>query len=283
MAGTRDFKKAVLALAPLLVLFLAVTASAYRDFDPTISGDYQAQLDYLRYIEQNRSVPRADQGFAFYHPPAYYASSVAVFEAVRPLAGSLTLTDAGRATATAAWALEGVVAAAVVAGLGGSWLGMASAAAAVWLLPGQANVGSRLYPETMAGLGVALLVLGLAQLHAKRRSGGVWLALGVPLAGLGKYSGLVAVGVVVPLTLWAFRSQLRRLAMAVAPGLALLVAFYGRNLVLFGTPTPLNADLFDLRAMGGLYARYPPGFFTRVSLGRCAGERSFYGSAWKWL
>lgn len=155
MAGTRDFKRAVLALAPLLVLFLAVTASAYRDFDPAISGDYQAQLDYLRYIEQNRSVPRADQGFAFYHPPAYYASSVAVFEAVRPLAGSLTLTDAGRATATAAWALEGVVAVAVVAALGGSWLGMASAAAAVWLLPGQANVGSRLYPETMAGLGSA--------------------------------------------------------------------------------------------------------------------------------
>lgn len=283
MVDRLDTKWALLALAPLLALFLAVTASAYRHFDPAISGDYDAQVEYLRYIEEHRSVPRADQGFAFYHPPVYYAASVAAFSLLRPVAPSLTLTDAGRATATLAWLLEGVVAAIIVARLGGAWLGMAAAAAVVWLLPGQANVGTRLYPETMAGLGVALLVLGVVNLHRKRPSGYLWLGVGIPIAGLSKYSGLVAVTVVGPLALWAFRDRWARVAGAMAPGSALVAAFYGRNIALFGTPTPLNADLFDLRSLGGLYEHYPPGFFTRLSIGRCAGERSFYGSAWKWL
>jgi len=273
----------LVALAPLLVLFLFVTASAYRDFDPAISGDYDAQVDYLRYIETHHSVPRADQGFAFYHPPVYYATSVALFEVVHPFVGAVTLTGAGRATATLAWLFEGLVAAAIVVRVGGNWLARVAATAVVWLLPGQVNVGTRLYPETSVGLGVALMLLGMASLHRRQRIGYAWLALGVPVAGLSKYSGLVAVAVVVPVALWAFRDRLHGLLTVLAPGAVLIAAFYGRNVVLFGTPTPLNADLFDLRSLGGLYAHYPPGFFTRLSLGRCAGAHSFYGSAWKWF
>jgi len=267
----------------LLVLFLFVVVSAYRDFDPAISGDYDAQVEYLQFLETHHSVPRADKGFAFYHPPVYYATSVAAFKLVHPFIHSVTLTGAARATATLAWFLEGLVAAVIVMRLGGGWLAIAAASAIVWLLPGQANVGTRIYPETMAGLGVALMLLGVADLHRNKRSGFVWLALGVPTAALSKYSGLVAVVVVVPVALWAFRAHLRRLVAIMVPGGVLIAVFYGRNIALFGTPTPLNADLFDLRSLGGLYAHYPPGFFTHVSLGRCAGAHSFYGSAWKWL
>ncbi len=275
MAGRR---RTVLALLPLVVLLVLVALKAYRAFDPAISGDHDAQVEYLRWLQVHHWPPRADQGFAFYHPPLYYWASVIVAR----LAG-LGLTDGGRAMATAAWFLEGLVAAIIVVRVRGRWVGAAAAAALVWLLPGQANVATRIYPETTAGLGVALLVLAVVELRDNRRWGYIWLGIGVPVTGLSKFSGLVALVVVVPAVMWLRRDQLRRLAIALAPGAALLAAFYGRNVALYGTPTPLNADLFRIAERGPLYAHYPPGFFTRVSLGRCAAERSFYGSVWKWM
>jgi len=283
LIATARKRLALLAVVPLIALLLAVGVSAYRSFDPAISGDYAAHLDYLQYLEHHHSLPRADQGFEMYHPPGYYVVSVLVFDLVRPVHPSFTLTDAGRTVATTAWLLEGLVAAAIVARLGGNWLGIAAATAGTWLLPGQVNVGTRLYPETMAGLGVAILVLGLVSLDQDRRSGYVWLALGVPLAALAKYSGLVALAVALPLAIWTSRRSLRRLSLALTPGLLLVGVFYVRNILLFGTPTPLNADLFHLSSLGGMYAHYPPGFFVHFSLGRCAAAHSFYGSAWKWL
>lgn len=271
-------QRTALALAPLAVLLVLVAVKAYRAFEPAISGDYDAQVDYLRWLAVHHWPPRADQGFAFYHPPAYYALSVTVARIAR-----LSLTDGGRAVATAAWATEGVVVAVVVLRLGGRWIGAAAGAGLVWLLPGMANVATRIYPETLVGLGVGLCMLAVVELAEHRRSGYLWLGIGVPLAGLSKFSGLVALVVVVPAAVWLCRAELRRLAVALAPGGVLMAAFYGRNVALFGTPTPLNADLFHIDQRGPLYAHWPAGFFTRVSLGRCAAEHSFYGSAWKWL
>jgi hypothetical protein len=266
-----------LALLPLAVLGVAVGVAAYRVFDPAIAGDHSAQVEYLEFIRRRHRLPLAEQGFAMYHPPAYYLLSVVVSYV------GLSLTDAARAVATTAWALEGVVAAVIVARLGGRWAASAAAAGLVWLLPGQANVATRIYPETLVGLGVGLLVLGMVELRRESRSGYWWLGLGVPLAGLTKFSGLVALAVILPLVVWTERARLRRLAAVLAPGLGLMALFYGRNVAHYGTPTPLNADLFHLERLGGLYAAYPKGFFTRLSLGRCAAEHSFYGSAWKWL
>ncbi len=251
--------------------------AAYRVFDPAIAGDHSAQVEYLEFIRQRHRPPLAEQGFAMYHPPAYYLLSVVVSYV------GLSLTDAARAVATTAWALEGVVAAVIVARLGGRWAASAAAAGLVWLLPGQANVATRIYPETLVGLGVGLLVLGMVELRRESRNGYWWLGLGVPLAGLTKFSGLVALAVVLPVVVWTERARLRPLAAVLAPGLGLMALFYGRNVAHYGTPTPLNADLFHLERLGGLYAAYPKGFFTRLSLGRCAAEHSFYGSAWKWL
>lgn len=268
---------AVLPLVPLAVLLVAVAVKAYRAFDPAIAGDHEAHLAYLRFLRDHHRLPLAEQGFEMYHPPAYYVLSVLVANV------GLSLTDGARAVATGAWVLEGLVAAAIVARLGGRWVGGAAAAALVWLLPGQANVATRIYPETLAGLGVAVLLLGVAGIRAGDRHGYWWLALGAPLAGLSKFSGLVVLAVVVPVVVWCERDRLRPLAVALGPGLALVAAFYARNVAHYGTPTPLNADLFDLDRLGGLYADYPPRFFTRLALGPCAAERSFYGAAWKWF
>ncbi len=276
--GVSGWRRTALALLPLALLLILVAVKAYRTFDPAISGDYDAQIDYLRWLQVHHWPPHADQGFAFYHPPLYYGASVITAK----LAG-LTLTDGGRAVATVAWILEGVVAAVIVIRLGGRWVGASAAAALVWLLPGQANVATRIYPETAAGLGVAVLLLAVVALRQGRRSGYVWLGIGAPLAGLSKFSGLLALVVVVPVLVWTHRDRLRPLVTALAPGGVLLAAFYGRNVALYGTPTPLNADLFHLDQLGGLYAHYPVGFFTRIALGRCAAKHSFYGSAWKWL
>lgn len=270
-------RRTALALLPLAALGVGVALAAYRAFAPAIAGDHQAHLDYLEFVRGRHRLPLADQGFEMYHPPAYYVLSVVVSYL------GLSLTDAARAVATAAWALEGVVAAAIVVRLGGRWIGAGVAAGLVWLLPGQANVGSRIYPETLVGLGVGLLVLGMVELRRESHSGYWWLGLGVPLAGLTKFSGLVALAVVLPVVVWSERARLRKLATCLVPGLALMGLFYGRNLAHYGTPTPLNADLFHLDRLGGVYAAYPKGFFTRLSLGRCAAENSFYGSAWKWF
>jgi hypothetical protein len=273
----RDWRRTALALAPLLVLLVAVAVSAHRVFDPAIAGDHQAELDYLRFIDERHRLPLATDGFSMYHPPAYYLLSVLVSKV------GLSLTVAARSVATCAWLLEGVVAAVIVRRLGGRSIGACVAAGLVWLLPGQANVATRIYMETTVGLGVGLALLGLVELREGQRSGYWWLSIGVPLAGLSKFSGLVALAVILPVLLWMERSRLRQLAIFLAPGLVLMGLFYGRNVAHYGTPTPLNADLFNIGSLGGLYAARPPGFFTRLSLGRCAAERSFYGSAWKWL
>lgn len=270
-------RRQVAALLPLALLLVAVAVSAHAAFDPAIAGDHDAELEYLRYLDEHRRLPLATEGFAMYHPPAYYVISVAVSKL------GMGLVTAARTVATVAWVLEGLVAGAIVRRLGGRGAGMAAAVALVWLLPGQANVATRIYMETTVGLGVGLALLGLVELHQGRRSGYWWLGIGVPLAGLSKFSGLVALAVILPALAWSQRARLRQLVAALAPGLALMAAFYGRNVVHFGTPAPLNADLFRLKDLGGLYAARPPGFFTRLALGPCAAEHSFYGSAWKWL
>lgn len=272
-----DARRLVAAFLPLVVVLGGIAVSAHSAFDPAIAGDHEAHLDHLRFIDDRHRLPLATDGFEMYHPPAYYVLSVAVSRL------GLDLVTAARTVATAAWVLQGLVTAATVRRLDGRLAGMAAAAGLVWLLPGQANVATRIYMETTVGLGVGLAVLGLVELHQHRRRGYWWLGIGVALAGLSKFSGLVALAVVLPCVAWSQRGRWRPLAAALAPGGALIAAFYGRNVVHFGTPVPLNADLFRLKDLGGLYAARPPGFFTRLALGPCAAEHSFYGSAWKWL
>jgi hypothetical protein len=168
---------------------------------------------------------------------------------------------------------------------------MAAAAALVWLLPGQSMVGSMVYMETLTGLGEGLMVLGALAWSRGRRWGLVAVGVGFPLASLSKFSGLVAAFVVLPVVLWTSRQRLR-VVLALVPGAIPVAAFYVRNALVFGTPTPLNSELFGLATWDPLHRwGIPPGYFTRFDQGgshvmlgsACASYDSFWGGAWKWL
>lgn len=256
---------------------------AYRRVNPTIGFDYPGHLDYVRYIDLTLSIPLADRGWQMYHPPAYYALAAGVFEMVHRLGLAATITDVGRWVSTAAWVLEGVTAVATVRLLGGGWVASSVAAALVWLLPGQAIMGTMLYNETLTGLGVGLMTLGLVLWWRHRPVGLVPLGAGFALALLSKYSGAVAAATAFPIIIYVGRDRLRATLAALAPGLALAGAYYLRNLLVFGTPAPLNAELFDLRSWDPFGWGHPSGFFTALDLSRCAAQHSFWGGFWKWF
>src|SRR2546421_5595977 len=205
-------------LLPLAALLAYLIWHLYQRVDPTQGFDYQGHLDYLVYIDLNASLPLASQGWEMYHPPVYWALAVAIFELIHRLGAGLTLTDAGQALATAAWVLEGVVAALVVRVLGGNWVGAAAAGALTWLLIGQSIVGTALYNETLTGLGVGTLMLGGALWYQRKRGALVVLAIGFALAILSKYSGLLAALVAVPIILWVTRDRLKPTLLALLPG-----------------------------------------------------------------
>jgi hypothetical protein len=280
------------ALFPLAVALAAIVWAVYARYDGT-GFDYDGHLDYLRYVDFAGSFPLADRGWQFYHPPAYYAISAVTFEAAHRLGWPGTLTDAGRAVATTAWILEGVIAAAAVRVTGGNWVGIGAAAALVWLLPGQSIMGSMIYMETMAGLGEGMLVLGVIGWSRGRWWAPWCVAVGFPLASLSKFSGLTAAAATVPILIWVNRTQLRATLVALLPGAVMVAAFYLRNVLAFHTPTPLNSELFHLQAWDP-FGRWgnPPGFFIRFDQGLaqvprlgvpCAAVDSFWGGVWKWL
>ncbi|HEV2952565.1 MAG TPA: hypothetical protein VG015_00555, partial [Candidatus Dormibacteraeota bacterium] len=195
----------------------------------------------------------------------------------------ITLTQAGRDVSGLAWLLEGWVAIAIAGALGARWPSRAATAAVVWLLPAQAMVGSMVYNETVTDLGVGLVVLGVT-LWARNQSWGlVWLGLGLPLAGLAKYSGLDALVIAVPLAIAVRPDRWTLTVLALLPGGALTAAYYIRNLIALGTPLPLNADIFDLKNWDPIRWGHPSGYFTNLSLAGCAAPDSFVGGFWKWF
>jgi hypothetical protein len=272
-----------LTLSPLVALLAAVIWIVYQRLDPAIGFDYAGHLDYIRYIDFTGSIPLADRGWQTYHPPAFYALAAAVFEAMHRVGWAGTITDAGRWVSTSAWVLEGVTAIATVRLIGGGWVASGVAAALVWLLPGQSIMGSMLYNETLTGLGVGLLTMGLVLWWRRRTAGLALLAAGFALALLSKYSGAVAAATALPIILYVGRDRLRATVLALGPGLILGAAYYGRNLLTFGTPTPLNSELFHLATWDPIGWGHPAGFFTTLDLSRCAAHYSFWGGFWKWF
>jgi hypothetical protein len=280
------------ALTPLAILLAAVATAVYARFDGR-GFDFEGHLDYLRYVDFSAALPLANQGWQFYQPPAYYVISVLAFEAVHRVGSPASLTEVARAVATAAWVMEGFIAVAAVHVARGNWVGMVAAGTLVWLLPGQSIMGSVVYVETLTGLGEAVLVFGMLAWSRGWGWGLACIGVGFPLAALSKFSGLAAVAAAIPILLWTSRHRLRATLLTLLPGAILVGAFYLRNLLVFHTPTPLNAELFQLR-LWDPFQRWgiPPGFFTRFDqglaqiprMGRpCAAYDSFWGGAWKWL
>ena len=260
-----------------------VAVSVFRRFDGSGGSDYPGHLDYLRYIDFTASVPAADRGWQMYHPPAYYAVSALAFEALHRLGSDLSLATAGRGIAAAGWAAEGLLAVFAVRAAGGGWLAAGVASILAWLLPGQSIAGSMLYQETFTGTGIGLLVAGVSVAGRRPRLAALCLGAGFAMASLSKFSGLPPALVGGSLGAWALRRRPGLAAAGLLPAAALAALFYGRNLLLFHTPTPLNADLFDLRRWDPLPFGYPSHYFTTLHLSGCAARTSFWGGVWKWF
>lgn len=275
--------QAAILLIPLVVLFAGIVALVYARFDATKGFDYGGILDYVRYFDLTRSIPLANRGWQMYHPPAYFVATAALFEVFHQIGLTLTMTNAGQWLSTAAWFIEGVVAIAAVRAWRGSWLGAVAAAAIIWMLPGQAMVGSMLYNETMTDLAVGMVVLGIALAPRSWRWGLALVAVGIPLAALSKYSGLAAAVAAMPFVIWQFRHRLVAALLALTPGALVVALYYGRNLRVFGTPVPLNAILFDLQSWDPIGWGHPAGFFSRIDFSSCSARVSFLGGFWKWF
>lgn len=271
----------LLAFPGVLVAMVAHTAVTRLPYDQGF--DFGGHLDYIRYIDARAWLPTADEGWQMYHPPAYYALSAGAYELIHRLGAQVHMAGVGRTVALVGWLAMGAVAVGTVRALGGGWLGALVAATMAWLLPGMAMVGAMVYNETTVDLAVAALLLGLARLAAGKPFGLAIIAVAAPVAALAKFSGLAAVAATLPVLIWVGRDRISRLALALVPGGLATAAYYGRNIWLFGTPTPFNADLFHLRSWDPLGWGHPPGYFTRFDLGGCAALTSFWGGFWKWF
>lgn len=274
----------VLLIVPFAGLLAILILKVYQHLDYGLGFDYQGHLDYVRYIDFTARLPLADRGWQMYHPPAYYVTTALVFEALHRIGLPLTLTDAGRLLSCFAWIVQGIAAVIAVRALGGGWVGASAAAALVWLLPGQAMMGTMVYNETFTGLGVALVTLGVILWQRDHPRWGLpMLALGLLIAMLSKYSGLTAAVIAIPIIVRIGAHRLRWTLAALAPGLVLGLVFYLRNLLVFGTPVPLNAELFKLQTWDPYGWGHPAGFFTSFSMQPCAARSSFWAGLWKWF
>jgi tetratricopeptide (TPR) repeat protein len=256
-------------LAIVLIARAALLINNLPQLPRTIGFDTDGHEDYIRFIQQNHSLPLAQQGWEMYQPPLYYAGSALVLEACK-----LSLPD-DRARLLARL-VNGV------AGLIQCWLallclrllfpGKPAAQAAGLLvaafLPPHLYLSHYVTNEPLGGLVMTLaLYLCLRTLCAEKESVRLQIALGLALglAMLTKSSALLAVPVFLTalgLRLFAGkchapRDCLRTLAAVILPCLLVCGWYYGRVWAQFGRPIVGNWD-----ADAGLAWWQDPGFRT---------------------
>lgn len=217
--------------------------------------DAWGHLSYVLYLDLYRSVPWADQGWSYFHPPLHYAIGWVIAQA-----GDADVLVRGLAVVASAASLgvAGITAWVVRATLPGRPLLPLLAFVAVAFWPPQ------LYSSPMPGneltaafFGSAALAVFLLATRSGRPSPSVQAAAGVfaGLALLSKYSALVPLLAMVatfavrrveaPST---GRRFARNLALLVGPALLLAAPFYGRNVVEFGNPFEFSRGRVSLEA-----------------------------------
>jgi tetratricopeptide (TPR) repeat protein len=248
------------------VIAAAVAVRAWNALLGPLTWGYDAwgHVAYTIFLDLYRAVPWADQGWSYFHPPLHYAVGWALAQfgngelLVRGLAvwgGLASLSTSG----CAAYLANRITPERPDLVMG--------AFAAVAFLP------AHLFMSPMPGNEMTLtaltsLTLAVLVAFGSRSGRGLWgdVALGVllGLALLTKFTGLIALGVVIAsIGVWtalAERPDWRRaVARAARIGvLALLVCapYYARNLQTFGTPFQLSRDFALVRSVEG---GQPPG------------------------
>lgn len=235
-------------------------------FGPLFYGyDEWAHVSYIFFLDLYRSLPYADQGWSYFHPPLYYALgwAIAQISSAESLIRGLGLLGAAASLGTAALAalvvrrwLEGPPALA--------WL----AFVAVALLPVHVYTSVMVGNEMLACfVASSALTCFLMNEHRESPRLGLDLLTGLlaGLAALTKISGITVLGSIgLSLLLVHFlrerRSSSAQLAtrLAAVGGVAIVIAgpFYLRTFVEYGTPFQLSRDF---PPMLGFELQQPPG------------------------
>ena len=83
--GPRTFSKvhATVLLGVIALLWIALFWNNGRRLPVPVGFDVGAHVDYIKYVQERRALPYADEGFEMFHPPLFYATSAAVLSAAR--------------------------------------------------------------------------------------------------------------------------------------------------------------------------------------------------------
>lgn len=236
-------------------------------FGPLFYGyDAWGHIAYVFFLDMYGSLPYADQGWSYFHPPLHYAIGWALMQAGDPDVLVVGLSLAGGA---ASLGVAGIAAWVVRDSLPDQPALALLGFTAIAFLP------VHVYTSPMPGneMTAALLAAAAFAAHLRNESRGEASLAGDGLTGvlcglamLSKFTDLITVLAIVALTSlrWLragsnrppFSRMASRAAALAIPILLLAGPYYGRNFAEFGTPFVTSAEVHDVHR---IQASQPPG------------------------
>ena len=246
----------------MVVVAAAVRVNNALTFPPLQGYDGFAHFTYVWYLAATGHLPLATGGWAFFHPPLYYAGMALLWKALAPIdallplrAGALIVSLLGLVHAAVTWVLVRRI-------LPGRPLVHLLAAGFMLFLPVHLYSAPFLGNEGLTAVLCSLAILVLLALLAcpsPARSALLGLLLG--LAMLTKFSALpVVAGALATLGLQALRARrlragLAQLGIVVAVMLGVCGWYYARNVALHGTPFQMGQGAFMVRHVESMQPR----------------------------
>ncbi len=248
--------------AVFVVLFAGLYLPMAAIRDPKDGWDADGHIDYIRYVASGKGLPKAEQGWQMYQPPAYYVFTAAVYRFSNFLSG----TWARSVPSSDFWALKTVQMFTPVFALlqilitlrllalihPESSPDLLGSSGFALLVPMQIYVSPFISNEVFSSLAItAALFILVSMLWRHRYGPGRSVALGaaVGFACLCKYSGLLVAaatafsyGVIFLKNASSRRQILRSMAIVALVALILAGPFYLRNLRTYGRPLPQNTE-----------------------------------------
>jgi len=252
----------MLALAAMAAVSLAVRIHNVAMFPQLRAPDGFGHFTYIWHLASTGTIPLANAGWSFFHPPLYYGWMAWVWNTFESVDPQVRLK-----LGTGAIAVSGLVHAAVAFALvrrrfPDRMLLQVAAPAFLLFLPLQLFSAGYLGNEALGAVIASLALLATVRV-LERPSAGRALVLGL-LLGLGmltKFTALATVaGALASIGLHALlRGSARRgtAMVTLASTVALLVCgwFYVRNVEVYGTPFQMSRDTLAVRRVENIQAQ----------------------------
>ncbi len=249
--GSRTFARWTWLVRGLVALAILMRLNNGLRF-PALNGyDSFGHFTYVWYLLKTGSIPAADQGWSFFHPPLYYALAAALWMPLRGADPKQVLK-----LISVVFSLVGVASAVFSYQVARKYfdrdrLAHLLAPLYVLFLPVCLYTAPMLGNEGLnAVLCSAALYRLIGTLEEPHPAGTLWLGVLIGLALLTKFTAAAMLGTAI-LSLLAWTIHTRRWRVGVAH-LALLLAatmllcgwFYARNLARFGNPLAMSRGFF---------------------------------------